>query len=775
MVKKQRFSRIEKARSFLANIIGPVKNSAAGLSNQFLRFGNKPMNPGWTDVRMSDQDLYTGYSYAAIRNRANKVSKIANKHVRTKSEVEDLEHPYLEVLDLSRTFSNKQFWSEISTFMDLEGVYYLMAVRAVQDGRIGTVQEFKLLNPYNIRRVLDSENLEVKGYVETRKGFVREIPKEMIIEIRELNPFDEDIPFAMTDAAKESQFILKTAGDYTRHALKHNVNAPGVLSTDVILDDQEFRNFTERIKNHTKGEPIFGNGQGAITWENMQIELSKSALKDVNEIKRDELFAVTGVSKTIMGIEQAGTTRETAKVQKDLNTENQILPRIQDIIDALNQDYKNNFPNEFKRTDVTIVVDDPLAIDHEADKKKLEAKDAEFELYKSLVNAGFDRDLASQYVLGEIDLDQLGEPANEPVVVNPPVEPIEEGAKKTVKIKRNQFEEESQGVVKQQQGALQNAIVSVETQLSLAAINRVSKKTTKNMVVKNQFEEENEVVTKKEKEEAVRELFLILLGFYGIITQLKGGQVMRDRAGQFAMLGMFKLDKETKDKIKSSATKASESHIDTIANDLHQTAREGALRGDSREQLVSALTDKYSTTISKTRAEAIARTETNRAFTLAQFEADRQFIEQNKLESRAFKKWTTRSDNPCPFCLQLASEPPVPFNRNFRSLGDDVSAGGETLDVGYSDLEAGNAHVNCSCVYELIIENSLNSIVLEELQQGYKELDKNTKEAKQMLEDIKVEKARVKRENKALEKRTAELEKTAEELDELLNHSDLEV
>ena len=766
MVKKQRFSRIEKARSFLANIIGPVKNSATNLSNQFLRFGNKAMNPGWTDVRMSDQDLYTGYSYAAIRNRANKVSKIANKHVRTKSEVEDLEHPYLETLDLSRTFSNKQFWSEISTFMDLEGVYYLMAVRAVQDGRVGNIQEFKLLNPYNIRRVLDSESLKVTGYVETRKGFVREIPKELIIEIRELNPFDEDTPYAMTDAAKESQFILKTAGDYTRHALKHNVNAPGIISTDVILDEQEFRNFTERVKNHTKGEPIFGNGQGAITFENMQIELSKSALKDINEIKRDELFAISGVSKTLMGIEQSGTTRETAKVQKDLNTENQVLPRIQDIIDALNQDYKNNFPNEFKRTDVTIVVDDPLAIDHEADKKKLDVKDAEFELYKSLVNAGFDRDLASQYVQGEIDLDQLGEPANEPIVVNPPVEPIEEGAngknKNPIKVKKNQFEEESQGVVKQQQGALQNAIVSVETQLSLKAIERVSKKTAKNMVVKNQFEEENEVVTKREKEEAVRELFLILLGFYGIITQLKGGQVMRDRAGQFAMLSLFKLDKETKDKIKSAATKASESHIDTIANDLHRTAREGALRGDSREQLVSALTDKYSMTISKTRAEAIARTETNRAFTLAQFEADRQFIEQNKLEGRAFKKWTTRSDNPCPFCLQLASEPPVPFDRNFRSLG-------------YDDLEAGNAHVNCSCVYELIIENSLNSFVLEELQQGYKELDKNTKEAKQMLEDIKVEKARVKRENKALEKRTAELEKTAEELDELLNHSDLEV
>ena len=38
----------------------------------------------------------------------------------------------------------------------------------------------------------------------------------MIIEMAELNPFDEDKPFAMTDAAKDSQFTIKTADDYTR-------------------------------------------------------------------------------------------------------------------------------------------------------------------------------------------------------------------------------------------------------------------------------------------------------------------------------------------------------------------------------------------------------------------------------------------------------------------------------------------------------------------------------------------------------------------------------
>jgi hypothetical protein len=219
-----------------------------------------PMYPDYSQVVMEDKDLYTGYGYALINKTANKVAKTAIDNVRSWSDVKGAVHPYVEVLDQSPTFSLYQFWKHISIYIDLEGVYYLMAVRNVADNRVGSIQEFKLLNPYNITRILDSNNMDVGGYVETRKGMQRDIPKEMIIEIRDLNPFSEDIAYAMTDAAKESQFTLKTSGDHTRNALKHNINAPGIINTDVILPDEQFQNFKARVNAHTKGEPIFGNG-----------------------------------------------------------------------------------------------------------------------------------------------------------------------------------------------------------------------------------------------------------------------------------------------------------------------------------------------------------------------------------------------------------------------------------------------------------------------------------------------------------------------------------
>lgn len=699
------------------NIFTKLKNqltslltrNSMSLPQQFLRYGGRDrMSPSWSDVVMNDRDLYTGYAYAAIRNRAATLARIAieNVYTDTDSETPDLKHPYLTALEQSNTFSAYQFWHDISTYLDLEGVYYLMAVRATSKTKVGDVQEFKLLNPYNIRRVLSGDTLEIGGYTENRKGFTRDIPKELIIEVRELNPFNEDEPLSMTDAAKESQFTLKTAGDYARSSLRNNINAPGIISTDVVLPKEEFENFKSRIKSGQPGAPIFVNGKGGVSWESMNVELTTAALGVVNEMNRDSLLAVAGTSKTVIGIEQSGTTRETAKVQKDLHVEGQILPRIQLIIDALNLDFKQHYP-ETKPYPV-ILVDNPNATDYDADIKFNAVKQSQFDLYTNLINKGYDIEVAASYVKGDFDIDQLGEPANPPVTMFPAgffdtdIDDEDDGddGDSNNKLVKQQISVETSGTARQQEGALKNAIVNVEEQLVIAAINSVTEK------MKNQFEEEKEVVPRKNKKQAVAELLLMLTTFYGIVMSLKGQENMRDRVGTYAMPGVFKLDTATKKYISTIAKKAAESHVDTVSNDLYTVVRQAALDGQSQQEIVAAIKQTYSGEIVESRAKTIARTETNRAFTRAQFEADRQFVDQNELQGQAFKQWVTRSADPCETCEELASEPPIPFDTTFRDVGDSIG----DFEVGFEDLEAGNAHPNCACEYELIIEqnNSLS-------------------------------------------------------------------
>ena len=670
------------------------------------------MLPDWTEVVMEDRDHYTGYGYASIIIRANMVAQIALNNIRTKSNKESFVHPYLDVISKSPTFSDYKFWSDISTYLDLEGIYYLMAVRNFENGKYGNIMEFKLLSPYNITRVWDKDFLNVAGYTEVKNGMIREIPKEMIIEIGELNPFTEKIPYAMTDAAKESQFTLNTLGDYTRHALRNNINAPGILATDVALEAQEFENFKKRIKEHTKGEPIFGNGNGAVKWENMQIELSKSASKDINEINRDKLFAVSGVSKTIMGIEQSGTTRETSRTQKELMIENHILPRIQMIIDALNQDYKNNRLADFKMNQADIVVDNPLGVDLDSRKTEIEVKDSELNLYQKLINKGVDKEIASDFVKGNIDIDALDLEKEEPVIPpandtskdNPP-----DDSKETIKKKVNKphlsIEEkiknaiEDQGLISQSQASLKNTIINIDTQLLMAAYNRIPKK------IKNAVGEDlslEDFITKTDKKESMRDLVLGLTVFYGIVVNLQGQETTRDRSGEYALPGLFKMDKDVKDWIKDTAEKAALSHIDTVSDDIFKVARDAAMKGLSVPEIESKLKEEFSSVVTDTRATTIARTETNRAFTRAQFEADKQFADDNDL--KAYKQWVTRSGNPCDACQALADEPPIPLEDNFIDKGDKVKAGGQEYDVNFEDLEAGNLHPNCSCEYELVLK-----------------------------------------------------------------------
>lgn len=688
---------LNNIRTKIASLINPTNNSMS-LPKSFLRYGNKKMFPNWTDVEISDKDLYTGYSYAAIRNRSNKVAKTALDYVYTDSN-DDKMHPYLQLIETSPTFSVYQFWNTISTYLDLEGVFYLMAVRNIitadTGDRYGDIKEFKLLNPYNIRRVIDKNTLKVAGYIETKNGMSRELPPEMIIDIRELNPFSDNDPYALTDALKENQFTLKTSGDYTRHTLKHNINAPGILTTDVILDDKEFTNFVERVKSHTKGEPLFGNGSGAINWSDMNIDLSKAALKDINEQNRETLFSVAGMSKTTMGIEQSGVTRETSKTQSDLLIEYHILPRIQLIIDALNQDYKTKYNDDYTQNEYKIVVQDPTANDMDKSLKEVDLMDKKLSLYDKLLAQGYDEETSAKYVEDEIGVSLLPK-VERPVVVEKPVEDNS--------VKNEVDPKERTGLIQQQQGSLQNAVVNIETELVADFIAGVRKLTAKTINAIDSETNPDDFVNKKDQKEKINDLAVVLLGFYGVIMNWKASEVMRARTTKYALDGVFNLNNDVKKYIKNLSKNVAESHIQTVLDDLYKIAYESAKKGMSQIEIINEIKNKYSYDISETRAKTVARTETNRAFTRAQYEADKQFVDQNDLQGKVFKQWHTRSDNPCEFCKALEDEGLVPFENSFRDIGQSIKVDGKSLDVNFESLEAGNAHPNCSCDYELVIK-----------------------------------------------------------------------
>jgi len=401
-----------------ATAVAKTKNN---LSTDFLRNGGRTMSPSWSATTITDKDMYSDFGYAVITRRANRTAVIGKRNIYTNASKRVLEsanhdktavvHPYLPLIRESKNFSERVFWYNISTYLDLEGVFYLYAARRVYaDGHLGAVQSFSLLNPYNIRKVINSETGELGGYIESRNGKTRDIHKDMIIPISLMDPFNSGGHFSMADAARDAQFTMKQASDYARQAIQGNLNTPGIISTSIELEEEDFANFVSRLQNHNKGEPIFGNGSGTVDWVDMQQDLDKAALGDINKIHLDNLFAIGGVSKTLMGMEESGTGREVSRTQKDDFTENAIMPQIETIIDALNLDYRTHYKDEWEKTHYEMALDNPLESDQDAAKAAVEVRQAEFDVMKALTDAGYGADVASKFARGEIEVTDLGKP-----------------------------------------------------------------------------------------------------------------------------------------------------------------------------------------------------------------------------------------------------------------------------------------------------------------------------------------------------------------------------
>jgi len=402
---------------------GKTNNNVGSDPNSFLKYGARRMPSKWTTPDINDEDFYTGYGFAVINKRANRSVVLGKKFLFTETTEELMKqandagtsiiHPYLQLINDSTDFSVRDFWYNISTYLDLEGIYYLMAVRTVTgSGKVGNIQKFTLLNPYWVKPVTNTKG-ELGGYAEANPVYGnRVIPKEMIIPITLLNPFNPDKPYSLADAARDSQFTLKQANDFARESIDGNLNAPGILSSAIELPDDQFDNFVNRIKNHGRGEPLFGNGSGTISWTDMQTDLDKAALDKINSINRDVLLAVSGLSKTGVGVEESGTGREVSRTQKDDFTENAVMPQIENIIDALNLDYRQYYADQYKKNKYVITLDNPLETNRDAEQADVDIRDSQFVLMQSLIAKGYDIDIASKYAKGTIDITDLGEPAN---------------------------------------------------------------------------------------------------------------------------------------------------------------------------------------------------------------------------------------------------------------------------------------------------------------------------------------------------------------------------
>ena len=254
----------------------------------------------------------------------------------------------------------------------------------------------------------------------------------------------------------------------------------------------------------------------------------------------------------------------------------------------------------------------------------------------------------------------------------------------------------------------------------------------------------------------VNTLMFALLTIGAILLPLYARQRLAALFRQFGLQTVFASTRSGEEAMRKQAERGAKSHVKTIAKDIKNTlddaiieqitspdieakikdkyealiplegnklktavisnqeiykfARDAILAGDSRQAVIQKLQENF-TEVGQRRANVIASNEANRVFTMSQFDADQQFLAQNKLTSRAYKRLVSNTGHPeaiCKYIIDKTAANPIPFTEDFVKFGSTLTVkdNGKTykFKANYEKLRSGHIHVNCHCRYELLIK-----------------------------------------------------------------------
>jgi len=426
----------QESRQAFAPNTSKVSNTIGADYSSWLRSSRKgSMFNNTADVQIEPQHLYRGYGYGIIRSVVNTGITTAEDNIRTTCSQyqrellakndDQIVHPYKKLWQNSPYFSEYMFWKKYLTYIQLKGEFYIYMNRKPLAGatryKLGTknlmtrTAYMKIISPYEMKPFEYDEEGNVTMWLRTIKGSapavkdkIQKIPAYQIIRVSEFDPWDESKPYSLLDATKENLFTLESARDFTRHALVNNINAPGLLAVDGEFQSQEeFDNYVAMLQNHAEGEMVIAAGNAKTTYQDMNQNLDGASQEKIRGGERDEMLVTTGVSKSVLGIETTGLTRDVSVTQKLTFIERTVVPYIRLMLATLNQDYRVNYAGDFLLDKYILRVTTPSTSDKSQELKELEVREEEYNMVQRYVNRGYTRKSAAQYVRGEIDVEQL--------------------------------------------------------------------------------------------------------------------------------------------------------------------------------------------------------------------------------------------------------------------------------------------------------------------------------------------------------------------------------
>ena len=391
------------------NIENVKKNSIA---TDFLRRGNfKTRQDVALDQKYNPEMTVNGWMFAALNARSDAFGEFCEENIITESKKgENLYHPYLQLIEESKEIPEYEFWKRAISDYDNYGQMYFFILRRVVYDKNGEVEHIGLPTRIDVlnasKMTILTKNGKIVGYKEqidsTHK---REYSADQIIRIINPHPRNPDIPYSIYDAAKDYQYTINKGTEFAQNALINNMNTPGILSTTEVLNDEEYDNLISRINSHEPGKAIVTDGTGNLTYTSISQSLDQAALPTLTELSRQTIFAVTGTSKTVLGIEESGVTRDTSKVQDRKFIKRAIAPVAKRVVSAFNFDYRVKYPELYKQNQVKMVIK-PL-YDAQETQEQFDTQKKLFDDITEIIYSGYTKESAEDFMYGDISFTDL--------------------------------------------------------------------------------------------------------------------------------------------------------------------------------------------------------------------------------------------------------------------------------------------------------------------------------------------------------------------------------
>lgn len=382
------------------------------IANDFLRRGNfKSKQDVQLDQKFNPEMTVNGWMYAALNIRSDAFGEFCEENIVSESEKQENQyHPYLKLIEESKEIPEYEFWKKAISNYDNYGLIYFFVLRRVVKNADGSIKHIGIptkINILNSSKIIPlTHDGKIVGYREqVDETHKREFAPEQIIRVINPHPRNQDEPYSIYEAAKDYQYTINKGTEFAQNALINNINTPGILSTSEVLNDEEYDNLISRINSHEPGKAIVTDGTGNLTYTSISQSLDQAALPTLTELSRQTIFAVTGTSKTILGIEESGVTRDTSKVQDKKFIKRAIAPVAKRVISAFNFDYRVRYPELYKQNGVKMVI--KSIYDAAETSEQFDVQKKLFDDITEIIYSGYTKESAEKFMYGDISFTDL--------------------------------------------------------------------------------------------------------------------------------------------------------------------------------------------------------------------------------------------------------------------------------------------------------------------------------------------------------------------------------